>query len=95
MTFPALLLGMLFSTLYGSLFHLFRGGGAGRLIYYIILSWIGFWLGQFVATQIGINLFNFGPLHLGFATISSWIFLALGHWLSLTNQDKDETNPGK
>jgi hypothetical protein len=83
MTLPALLFGILISSLYGAAFHLFRGGGAGRLILYIILAWIGFWVGQLIASQIGISLINIGPLHLGIATLSSWLFLGIGHWLSL------------
>jgi len=83
MTIPAFLFGVLLSTLYGSIFHLFRGGHVGRYLLYLALAWVGFWIGQFVASQMNINLIKIGPLHLGIATITSWLFLGIGHWLSL------------
>jgi len=91
MTLPAFLFGIFLSTLYGVVFHLFRGGGLGRLTLYIILAWVGFWIGQLAASFFDINLLNVGPLHLGIATITSWIFLGVGHWLSRVETDKDQT----
>jgi hypothetical protein len=82
MTIPALILGIILSSLYGAAFHLWRGGSLGRLILYLILSWAGFWIGQFLATRIGFSFVNVGPLHLGIATIGSILFLAIGYWLS-------------
>jgi uncharacterized membrane protein YeaQ/YmgE (transglycosylase-associated protein family) len=82
MTIPALILGIIVSSLYGAAFHLWRGGSLGRLILYLILSWAGFWIGQFLATRIGFSFVNVGPLHLGIATIGSILFLAIGYWLS-------------
>jgi len=86
MNLPGLLLGLVLSTLYGAIFHLWRGGGLGRLLLYIILSWIGFWSGQFLATYLGWTLITVGSLHLGLATLGSLIFLLLGYWLSLVRQ---------
>ena len=87
MTFPALILGIVISTLYGFVFHLFLGGGIGRLLLNVILAWIGFWIGQFVASQLDISLIDLGPLHLGIATIFSWVFIGIGHWLSQVDLD--------
>jgi hypothetical protein len=86
MNLPGLLLGIVISTLYGAIFHLWRGGGLGRLMLYIILSWIGFWSGQFLANYLGWTLFTVGSLHLGLATLGSLILLLLGYWLSLVRQ---------
>ena len=83
MTLPALLFGILISTLYGAAFHLWRGGSLGRLILYLALAWAGFWTGQFVGDYFEWTLGSIGPLHLGSATIFSIIFLAFGYWLSL------------
>jgi hypothetical protein len=83
LTLPTLLFGSVIATLYGSLFHLWRGGGLGRFLLYIILGWIGFWVGQFIARQIGWTFLSLGGLNLGTATLSSLIFLLVGHWLSL------------
>ena len=90
MTLPALLFGFMISTLFGVAFHIWRGGGAGRLLLYLILGWIGFWAGHFLAAQLGWSFASVGPLHLGMATIGSLLFLALGHWLSLVEPEKDK-----
>ena len=85
---PTLLLGFLISTLYGAAFHLWRGGGVGRLIFYLILAWCGFWAGQLLASQLGLTLWSVGSLHLGIATLFSLLFLAVGYWLSLLDKEK-------
>ena len=82
MTLPALLIGILISTLYGAAFHLWRGGSLWRLILYLILGWIGFWLGQFIAVQLDWSVGSVGQLHLGMATFFSAIFLFGVYWLS-------------
>jgi hypothetical protein len=83
MTFPSLLLGILISTLFGAGFHLWRGGGMGRLVLYLILGWLGFWLGHLLGNQLGWTFSSVGPLRLGMATLCSALFLLVGHWLSL------------
>jgi len=88
MTVPSLLLGFIISTLYGLGFHLLRGGGAGRLLLYLIMSWIGFWSGHYAADQLNWNFASIGPLHLGLASAGSIICLFLGHWLSLVEPEK-------
>jgi hypothetical protein len=82
MTIPSLLLGILISSLYGVAFHVWRGGSVGRLILYLMLSWIGFWTGHIVAEYFGWSLVKLGPINLGLATIFSIIFLIFGYWLS-------------
>jgi hypothetical protein len=88
MTVPALLFGMLISTLYGALFHLWRGGGVGRLILYLILGWAGFWIGQALANQLNWTFGSLGTLRLGMATLTSALFLGIGYWLSLVEVDR-------
>ncbi|HEY5571788.1 MAG TPA: hypothetical protein VIK64_02135 [Anaerolineales bacterium] len=85
MSLPSLLFGFLISTLYGAVFHLWRGGGAGRLSLYLISAWIGFWAGHLLADRTGWTFASIGPLHLGMATLLSVIFLFTGHWLSLVD----------
>jgi hypothetical protein len=91
MTLPALILGFIISTVLGVVFHLLRGGGAGRLLLYLILGWTGFWAGQFLAMRLGWTFVSIGPLRLGTAGIGSLIFLGIGHWLSLVEGDKKNT----
>lgn len=83
MNMAAILLGALLSTLFGAIFHLIFGGGLGRLVLFIFLSWIGFWSGHFLALQFGWTFASVGALRLGVATSGSLICLVLGLWLSL------------
>jgi hypothetical protein len=87
MTIPALLFGMLISTLLGAVFHLWKNGGFGRLILYLILAWIGFWAGHLLAISQGWDFANIGPLRLGWAIIICGLTLYGGYWLSLIKQE--------
>jgi hypothetical protein len=94
MNTPSILLGIILSTLYGSGFHLWRGGNLGRLILYLILGWAGFWIGQALANSLGWNFLSFGPLHLGMATLLSFIFLGLGYWLGkIERSGREQSHP--
>jgi uncharacterized membrane protein YeaQ/YmgE (transglycosylase-associated protein family) len=90
MSIPTLFLGLILSTLYGAIFHLWRGGNAGRLLLYLLLSWIGFWIGQIIGNLLNVSFDTLGQLHLVFATLGSLIFLSIGFWLSLVQA---ETKP--
>ncbi len=83
MSIPTLFLGLVLSTLYGSLFHLWRGGNAGRFLLYLILAWIGFWIGQLIGTYLNVSFDTLGQLHIFISTLGSVVFLAAGYWLSL------------
>jgi len=86
MTIPMILLGLIISTLFAAVFHLVVGGGATHLFAYIILSAIGFWIGNFIGVYFELSFFPIGALHLGFATIGSGVFLLTGRWLSKVEQ---------
>ena len=88
---PNIFLGVILSTLFGATFHLLKGGGLIRLIFYILLAWAGFWSGQYVATQIGISIFRFGTLNLGIASFFSFVFLFFGYWLSLIDRSSNNS----
>ena len=88
MTIPAIILGIIISTGLGSLFHLWRGGGAPKFLLYLVLSWIGFWGGHFVGNLINIDVGKIGPLHVLFACLGSLILLAFGYWLSLVEIER-------
>lgn len=87
MPIPTLILGVLISTLYGTLFHLWRGGNLARLILYLLLGWLGFWAGHVLANFWGWTFASLGTLRLGAATVGSFLFLAIGYWLSLVEID--------
>lgn len=90
MSTPMLLLGLILSTLYGALFHLWRGGGPARLLLYLVLGWAGFWAGHFLAAHLGWSFDSLGQLHLGSASVGSALFLGVGHWLSLVEIQKKQ-----
>jgi hypothetical protein len=82
MTLPSILFALLIALLYGALYHLFRGGGFWRLIFYLGLSVIGFALGYLVGYWSGWVLIPLGAIDLGATSIGSLIFLVGGDWLS-------------
>ena len=83
MTLPSLVLGAIYALLIGSLFHVWRGGGMGRLLFYLVLSLMGGAAGQWLGSWLGLSLFPVGPLDLGLITLGSLVLLGLGYWLSL------------
>jgi hypothetical protein len=82
MTLPAFLIALLIAFLYGALYHVFRGGGLWRLIFYLGLSMLGFALGYLTGYWLGLLLIPIGSMDLGSASIGSLIFLVGGDWLS-------------
>ena len=82
LTLPTLLIGILLSTLYGAIYHLVRDGGAGRLLLFLFLGWIGFWAGHFLAESFSLTFASLGQLRLGLATLGSFAFMLVGDWLS-------------
>jgi hypothetical protein len=88
MTYPAILFGIILSTFYGSVFHLWRGGGIGRLVLFLVFGWIGFWVGHGVGSHFGFTFDLVGPLNLGMASLGSLVFLLFGYWLSLVEIEK-------
>jgi len=83
MTLPAYLLGLVVALLIGSLFHVWRDGGAARLLLYLGLSVMGAAAGQWLGSGLKWVLFAVGPLNLGMVTLGSVLFLGVGYWLSL------------
>lgn len=69
--------------MFGAGFHLWKDGGLGRLLLYEFLSGFGFWSGHTFSSMIGWDFWKLGPLHLGFAIVGTFIFLAFGYWLSI------------
>lgn len=85
----SLILGLILSTLYGAIFHLWRGGGSGRLVLYLVLSWAGFLIGHLIATYLDIAFEKVGDLHIGIASLGSFVFILIGYWFSLGEPKRD------
>lgn len=89
MTVQTVLLGLIAPILFGSLFHLWRGGPGWRLGLYIGSAELGFWLGHVAAEQFGWDFLKVGPLQMGVGTIGSLVLLYLGYWLSIKEPEPD------
>ncbi len=88
MTLQGFLLGAVIATLVGALFHMWKGGNLGRLILYIVLSWIGFWFGHWMGGLLRWDFASVGGLKLGMALLGDCIILGVGYWLSLVQVEK-------
>lgn len=86
MTFPAIVFSFFVATLFGSFLHFWRGGSLFRLGLYLVLSWIGFFAGHWIAESLSITFIDVGTIHLGFGILGTVAFLGLGYWLSQVDQ---------
>ena len=82
MTFPAIVFGIVLSSLYGTAFHFLKGGSLKKLLLDVILAWLGFWTGHILGGIVNWTFFGLGPLNTGAATLGSALFLIIGDWLS-------------
>ncbi|MBV6392424.1 MAG: hypothetical protein KPEEDBHJ_01646 [Anaerolineales bacterium] len=82
MTLPGILLGLVIAFLLGSLFHTWRGGGGWRLGLNLLLSALGFALGQAAGWQFGFVLYAVGDLDVATGALGGVLVLFLGDWLS-------------
>ena len=85
MTFPAIVFSIFLAAMFGSLLHLWRGGPLWRLVLYLVLSEVGFFLGHYLAEILSINFIKLGSINLGFGILGSLAVLGLGYWLSLVD----------
>lgn len=85
MNLPIILFGTTLAILYGAAYHLWKGGSLLRLVSFLALSLIGFWVGHLAGTALHISFASIGVLDTGMATLGSLVFLFAGDWLSLVN----------
>jgi uncharacterized membrane protein YeaQ/YmgE (transglycosylase-associated protein family) len=78
--------GLVIATLIGALFHLWKDGGFWRLVFYLVFSVLGFFIGHWLAGSFNLNLFNVGGLRLLGAVAGSILSLFLINWLSQDSQ---------
>jgi hypothetical protein len=82
MIIPAIFYSFLLASLLGSLFHFWKGGGGGRLIFILVLSWVGFYLGHLLGTHWNFTIFNIGPVQGGLGVVGSIALMFLGNWFT-------------
>ena len=88
MNLPIILFGIILSTLYAAVFHFWKGGPFKRLLEYLILAWVGFWIGHLLGGFLKFTFGSIGILNTGMATIGSGVFLFVGDWLRLVDIQK-------
>jgi len=80
---PGLALSAVLSTAYGAVFHLWRGGGYGVLLRYLIAAWGGFALGQLAGWLGGWTFLMVGQVHMLEGTLGSGVLLIIASWLTV------------
>lgn len=78
---PGLAMSVLLATAYGATFHLWRGGGYGMLLRYLIAAWGGFALGQVISWLGGWEFLMLGEVHVLEGTTGSIALMLIAHWL--------------
>jgi len=82
MTLPTLLFALLIALFYGAAYHLIRGGGFWRLLFYLGLSVSGFVMGHLAGIWRSWMVIPLGSLNFGMSSLGSMIILVIGDWLS-------------
>lgn len=79
---PTLVLGLVLASLYGIVFYLIFGHGWLRLFFYWVVGILGFGMGHFIASMIGLALMNIGALNFVEGTVACWLclFAARARW---------------
>jgi uncharacterized membrane protein YeaQ/YmgE (transglycosylase-associated protein family) len=80
MTIPNLLFGLIIAILAATIYHFIRGGNGWRLLLFIGLSLVGFFLMQWVSAVFAWGVYPFGALDAGLGVVGSVLFLILGDW---------------
>lgn len=79
---PGLALAALLATAYGAAFHLWRDGGYGMLVRYLLAAWAGFALGQLAGWLGGWEIVTVGQVHVLEGTLGSGLLLTIIYWLA-------------
>ena len=82
MNLPVILFGLTAAFLLGALYHAVRGGNGLRFLLNLLLSAVGFALGQLVGWWFGFVLYAVGDLDVALGAIGGVLILILGDWLS-------------
>lgn len=82
MPLPTILFGVLLAGAYGAAFHLWRGGGPGKLLLFLLLAQAGFWLGDYAGYTLNWTFASVGVLNAGMGSLGAALFLLVGNFLS-------------
>jgi hypothetical protein len=76
---PIFTFAFIIATTYGAGFHFIMGGDARRLALFLLISWVGFFMGHYIGIAFEINIFNIGALRIVSATVSTFVMLIFAH----------------
>jgi uncharacterized membrane protein YjjP (DUF1212 family) len=79
---PVFVFAFVIATMYGLGFHFVLGGNARRLVLFIVTSWVGFLLGQYIGGYLDITLLRIGAIHLLPASVTAVGMLIFAHMLT-------------
>ena len=79
---PVFAFACIIATMYGLAFHIVMGGDARRLVLFVVTSWIGFLLGQYIGESLQVELLRMGVLHVLPATVACFALLIFAHILT-------------
>ena len=79
---PVVIFAFVIATMYGLSFHVILGGNARRMVLFIVSSWVGFLLGQYIGGFMDISLLRIGVIHLLPASIAAAGLLICAHLLT-------------
>ena len=85
---PVFVFAFVIATMYGLGFHVVLGGNARRMVLFIVTSWVGFLLGQYIGGYLDISLLRIGVIHLAPASVTAVALLIFAHALT-----SDPTTP--
>jgi len=89
LTPPIIYFGSLLALLIGAFVHLIAGGNLLRLVFSLIFSLLGFWVGVYIADRTGISIIPFGPIDYGWSIGISAASAVVGCWLSGERKESD------
>ena len=79
---PIFVFAFVIATMYGLGFHVVMGGDARRMVLFIVTSWLGFLLGQYIGGRLDIALLKIGIIHLLPASIGALALLVFAQILT-------------
>lgn len=79
---PVFIFAFVIATMYGLGFHVILGRNARRMVLFVVTSWVGFLLGQYIGGYLDINFLRIGVIHLLPASVTVVALLIFAHVLT-------------
>lgn len=79
---PVFAFACIIATMYGLAFYVVTGGDARRLVLFVVTSWVGFLLGQYIGGSLSLDNLRIGTVHLLPATVAAFALLFFAHFVT-------------